>query len=414
VRRGTNLPAVAGFNQTVVLDAIRRSVNGMSRVELVGATGLSAQTVSNVSRRLLNQGVIREAGKQIDGPGKPRTILQIEPRGGYAIGVHMDPAVITCVLLDLEGSVVAHSRMRTPPSGDANETVAKTVLAVEALIATSTVERERVLGLGVAVPGPIDADRGVVVSPPLILSWSNFHVGEALGKATGLPVLIAKDVTAAVVAERWTNLDAPSRNFIFVYYGTGVGVGLVLNDEVYTGSSQNAGDVGHVMVDTDGPLCSCGRRGCFGELVRPFRLVQRAIELDVFSAPQGDLDLDLVDDMFTKLVAAANRGEAAAERVLDRSVQNTATFLVTVANLLDIDRIVFGGPFWGRVKSRYLDQLPSRMRNLNMDGLIHPVEITGCVVGDDVAAVGAACLVLDGTFSPRSSQLLIGVQGVDS
>jgi DNA-binding Lrp family transcriptional regulator len=151
VRRGTNLPAVAGFNQTVVLDAIRRSVNGMSRVELVGATGLSAQTVSNVSRRLLNQGVIREAGKQIDGPGKPRTILQIEPRGGYAIGVHMDPAVITCVLLDLEGSVVAHSRMRTPPSGDANETVAKTVLAVEALIATSTVERERVLGLGVAV-----------------------------------------------------------------------------------------------------------------------------------------------------------------------------------------------------------------------------------------------------------------------
>jgi predicted NBD/HSP70 family sugar kinase len=100
--------------------------------------------------------------------------------------------------------------------------------------------------------------------------------------------------------------------------------------------------------------------------------------------------------------------------VLDRSVQNTATFLVTVANLLDIDRIVFGGPFWGRVKSRYLDQLPSRMRDLNMDGLIHPVEITGCVVGDDVAAVGAACLVLDGTFSPRSSQLLIGVQRVDS
>lgn len=413
MRRGTNLPAVAGFNQTVVLDVIRRSADGMSRVELVGATGLSAQTVSNVSRRLLNQGVIREAGKQIDGPGKPRTILQIEPRGGYAIGVHMDPTVITCVLLDLEGSVVAHSRMRTPPSGDANETVAKTVLAVEALIATSTVERERVLGLGVAVPGPIDADRGVVVSPPLILTWNNFHVGEALGKATGLPTLIAKDVTAAVVAERWTNLDAPSRNFIFVYYGTGVGVGLVLNDEVYAGSSQNAGDVGHVMVDIDGPLCSCGRRGCFGELVSPLRLVQRAIEMEVFSA-QSDPDLDLVDEMFTKLAAAANRGEAAAVGLLDRSVQNTATFLVTVANLLDVDRIVFGGPFWGRVKSRYLDQLPTRMRDLNMDVLIHPVEIAECVVGDDVAAVGAACLVLDGTFSPRSSQLLIGVLGVDS
>jgi predicted NBD/HSP70 family sugar kinase len=408
VRRGTNLLAVAGYNQTVVLDSIRRSVDGMSRVELAGTTGLSAQTVSNVSRRLLDQGLIREAGTQIDGPGKPRTILQLEPRSGYAIGVHMDPAVVTCVLLDLEGSVVAHSRTRTTLSADAHETVAKTALAVDTLIATSAVSRERVLGLGVAAPGPIDSERGVLVRPPLILNWSNFPVRDSLSAATGLPVLVAKDVTAAAVAERWTNTVAPSRNFAFVYYGTGIGVGLVLNDEVYTGASQNAGDIGHVQVDPDGSLCDiCGRRGCFGESVRPYRLVKLAIELGVLAAPADELDFDSVDDMFTKLTMAADRGDAVAQTLIDRSIRNTATFLTNVANLLDIDRIVFGGPFWARVASRYLEKLPAYLRELTTNNLIHSVKVAGCVVGEDVAAVGAACLVLDETFSPHSSRLLI-------
>lgn len=115
MRRGSNLHALGSFNQTVVLDTIRRTPDGLSRVEIAEQTGLSAQTVSNVSRRLLDTGVIREAGIRNLGVGKPRTILQLDPSGHYAIGVHIDPAVLTFVLLNMEGEISPTRRRARPP-----------------------------------------------------------------------------------------------------------------------------------------------------------------------------------------------------------------------------------------------------------------------------------------------------------
>ncbi len=113
MRRGTNLPAVGGFNQAVILDLIRREPAGMSRVELAERSGLSSQTVSNMTKRLLDDGMIVEAGRRISGRGQPRVILQLDPTSRMAIGVPLDPTVITYVALDLRGDVIAHARART-------------------------------------------------------------------------------------------------------------------------------------------------------------------------------------------------------------------------------------------------------------------------------------------------------------
>lgn len=410
--RGANLPAIAAFNETVVLDAVRRSPDGLSRVELAARTGLSAQTVTNVTRRLLQQGLIREAGKQSEGsPGKPRTILRLNPAGAYAVGVHLDPTVIACVLLDLEGSVVAHVHRPSPPDGDAVSTLAAAVDAINEVLATPGVDPERVIGVGVAAPGPIDAERGVVVRPPLIPSWNDFHLRDELTAATGLPSLVAKDVTCAAVAERWSDPAGASRDYAFVYYGTGVGVGLVLGGEVYTGSTDNAGDVGHVLVDPGGTLCACGRRGCYGESVRPYRLVMQGLWAGVLTPPAGttvvaetdlQLDVETVDELFTELASAAEAGDAGAQEIIDRSIRNSAFYLSNLTSLLDLDRIVYGGPSWSRVERRYLDQLPERLAELDTGILTHGIAIASSAIGEDVAAVGAAALILDGTFSPRA------------
>jgi predicted NBD/HSP70 family sugar kinase len=407
MQRGSNLPAVASFNQAVVLDGIRRSPDGSTRTQLTQSTGLSAQTVSNVSRRLLSAGLVRETGKRVAGLGKPATILQIDPHGAYAVGVHLDPAVITTVLLDLAGGIVGDSRVAAPASGDAHETIETSARAVAALVAEAGVPAARIRGLGVAAPGPIDAERGMMTRPPLAPKWRSFPVRDELGAAAGLPALIAKDTVAAAVAEQWMN-PGRSDNYACVYYGTGVGVGLVLDGHVYVGSSSNAGDVGHVTVDENGPLCNCGLRGCYGEVVRPLRLVERAISLGAFPRPAGELDYDVVDELFTRLIAAGARGEPAAAAVLDESLNATARYMINVANLLDIDRVVFGGPFFAKIESDYLARLPARMEELTMSNLIHPIALSASVVGEDVAAVGAACLVLDGAFSAHPSQLLIG------
>ncbi|MET0932316.1 MAG: ROK family protein [Mycetocola sp.] len=401
MRRGTNVHALGGFNQAVILDTIRRARDGLSRVEIAQQTGLSAQTVSNVCRRLLDDGLIVEGGQHIVGVGKPRTILQLNPQGCFAIGVHIDPAIITYVVLDLNGRVVARSSTRSlfdaPP-----ETVIEGMSdQIEEIIVSSGVPRDRILGLGIAAPGPVDLDRGVILDPPLLTGWHVVALRQAIAEATGFLVLLEKDVTAAAVAERWTSAEHERDDFMFFYYGTGAGVGLALGHDVVRGSTKNSGDVGHLLVDPDGPVCSCGRRGCLGNAILPTRLVDLAIAGGLPAGGGG------VDDGLAAIAAHASAGDPLALGILGDLARCVGVAVVTIANLLDLDRVVFGGPYWNAVSGIVLPQLHDLINSSSSLVTTHPVVVAESAAGADVAAIGAACLVLDNVLSPRPSALLI-------
>jgi len=404
MRRGTNSHALGGFNKTVILDIIRRAPDGVSRVEIAQQTGLSAQTVSNVSRRLLNDSLIQEAGQQFVGVGKPRTILRLVPSGGYSIGVHIDPAVFTYVVLDLGGRLVAHTSTARPDDVDAGMRE-----SIEAIIVASGVDRDRLLGVGIASPGPVDLERGLVLDPPLLPGWHGGALRESLAEATGLPVLLEKDVTAAAVAELWTSHDHERDDFVLFYYGTGVGVGLALGHEVVRGSTSNSGDAGHIIVDPDGPRCSCGRRGCLGDAIMPRALVELAIERGAIESPGRALDTELVDDCFARLAALADDGDPVSSGILDQTARRIAVAMVTIVSLLDLDCVVLGGPYWTPASRFLLERLPTLINSSSALITTHPVTVTQSAIGDDLAAVGAACLVLDNALSPRASTLVISV-----
>lgn len=406
-RRGTNLPAMGDFNQAVILDAIRRSPAGLSRVELNSVTGLSAQTVSNICRRLLDQGLIAEAGKAISGPGKPRTILRLNPHGGYALGVHLDPTVMTFVMLDLSGSVVAHSRRPTPFSVEPRVIIGQLVDAITELIASSGVDRALISGVGIAAPGPIDAVRGTVVDPPHLIGWHEVALREALADGIGLPAILEKDVTAAATAEMWAGGESGLGSFVFCYLGTGIGAGLVVRGELVTGSSDNAGEIGHIVVDPDGPLCFCGMRGCVLVTCMPRAIVQEAQVLGVFGDEKIELGTASVDERFTQLCAAASAGNAVAVDIIERSARRLSRAVAIVANMLDLDRIVFGGPFWSRLAHHYMRSIPALLEELRVARSIHRISVTGTGVGEDVAAIGAACLVLDRALNPNPRSLIL-------
>jgi predicted NBD/HSP70 family sugar kinase len=396
VRRGTNLLAVGGFNQAVILDLIRRAPDGLSRVELAGATGLSAQTVSNVSRRLLDTGIVLEAGKVGSGVGKPRTLLRLDPTGLYSIGVHLDPTVVTYVLLDLAGEVVSDHRAPTPSGASPSAVIDIMARQIEGILEGAAIPRERVLGVGIAAPGPVDSSLGMLLNPPLLDGWTRVPLREALAEATGFSVVLEKDVAAAAVAEIWRS-GGGRDNFTFFYYGTGIGMGLVIDHEVLRGASDNAGDMGHILVASDGPVCTCGRRGCVGELVVPHRLVEEA----------GGDPAASVDDAFSAFASAAAGSDPGALAVLERAAGHIATAVVAITNLLDVDRVIFGGPFWQRVAGVLL---PRVAELVNSDRALispHEIRVESSAIGEDVAAIGAGCLVLDHSLSPKASALLI-------
>ncbi|MCR2812668.1 ROK family transcriptional regulator [Microbacterium sp. zg.Y1090] len=404
--RGANQPSVGGFNQSVILDQIRRS-GGLSRVELAALTGLSAQTVSNITQRLLDAGIVAEAGRTsvTPGPGKPRTTLRLAPGSRFAVGVHLDPSIISFVLLGIDGEVVAARHRPTPDANDPERTERLITAELERLIADSGVDRSRIVGVGIAAPGPIDAERGVVVDPPNLGGWHRVPLRDAVAAATGFPVVLDKDVTAAAVGERWVSA-ATARSFAFLYLGTGLGVGLMVSDDIVRGGSGNAGEIGHIVADPDGVPCACGLRGCVAVSCTPAALVAEAESLGILPAGRTAADPFTIDLALTELVARAAT-DAAADALLRRAADHVARALSVVCNLLDVDRVVLGGPAWRRLAPWYATGIPAALDELRVARGLHDVRVSGTALGDDVGAIGAACLVLDEALTPRPTSLLL-------
>lgn len=405
MRAGTNLPAVGTYNQAVILDAVRRAPGGISRVEVAERTGLSAQTATNVCRRLLEEGMIHETGSRISGVGKPRRILELRPNGRFAIGVHLDPAVVTVVLLNLAGAVVSHRSIATSPSAPVEDIIELIASTVESIIVDSGVDVNRLLGAGIAAPGPIDLAAGMVIYPPLLVSWGRVTIRDALASRLGMRVLLEKDVTAAAVAETWAG--EPEGSFIFFYYGSGIGVGFALQNEVIRGVSGNAGEAGNIIVGGGNRTAVVENRWRLSESIMPVNVVARGRQHGVIPPEVGAADDAGIQKAFRMIGELAESGDAYALALVDEIAADIAEGLLAMIDLLDVDRVVFGGPFWRPLGDLLIERIPRLVLESEYFVLPHPVAFDEATVGENVAATGAACLVLDHSLSPRPTTLLI-------
>jgi len=402
MRTGTNLPRVGGYNRAVVLDAVRGR-SSVSRVELAQATGLTNQTVSNVVRRLLDEGLVQETGQAPSQGGKPRKLLSLRPDAAYAVGVHLDPDTMVAVLLDLSGRVLRRRTMRTSFKSDPDRLVRILSRGVNALITQSGVDRSRLLGLGVAAPGPVDRARGMVLDPPNLPDWHHVHLTDLLSQATGLPVVMDNDSTAAAIGERWAGGADRAGSFLFVYMGAGIGGGIMLADSVLRGDSGNAGEFGHVVVEPGGTECHCGGRGCLEAYAAPYAV------LADFAARHGRreaerLGLALSPERtradWRSLCAAAAKGDQYAVEAVERAAERIGRAALTTVNLLDVRLIVLGGEALHGIEAPVHRALDTWVNGHSIARTVRTVSVEPSLIGDHVGAVGAASLVLHGAYTP--------------
>lgn len=409
VPRGTNLPRVGGYNEAVLLDAVRRSADGISRVQLARETGLAAQTVSNIVRRLLEQDFLQPVGVRREGRGKPQTVLALNPGRSFAVGIHLDPSVVITVVCDLRGTVIAEHRGAAIAAGDVSAAVDALAHGVESAIAASGIDRGLLAGVGVAVPGPLDVDGGTVFQPAWLAGGGDVHLAAALQERLGVPVQLDKDTVAAVVGETWAAEDsAPS--VLFVYVGTGIGSAVAVEGGVIRGASGNAGEIGHLVVDASGPVCPCGRRGCLGRATDPAWLVRDAAAAGLLPLDAGvKLTSEQVDTMVTTLAAAALAGDPGSRELVERAARAVAEAVRVLVALHDTARVVLGGPFWSRFAPIYLPAIRRALQTAP-EGPRVPPQVGESAFGERVGARGAASLVLDAAYSPRPADLLVGGQ----
>ncbi|MGW5090977.1 ROK family transcriptional regulator [Streptomyces coelicoflavus] len=339
---GANLLALRSHNTALVLDLLRTAgAEGISRLELAERTGLTPQAVSKITARLRGEGLATEAGRRASTGGKPRTVLRLVPGAGHALGVHLDRDELRAVLVDLDGTVVAERRAPLDLGAGAETVLAGVARAAEELAGeahpASAAEGPRptrgglattpaglaglattpallgglptLLGLGVALPGPLDHGRGVLHRVTGFPEWDGFPLRDALEGRLGVPVIVDKDTNAAALGLAIRDRGdeggggGAGGSFAYLHLGTGLGAGLVFGGGVHRGARTGAGEFGHQVLQLDGPPCTCGARGC-------------------------------VEALCLAAVARADLAEAA--RVLGTGAAN-------LAGLLDIDRVLLGG-----------------------------------------------------------------------
>ncbi|MEV5429687.1 ROK family transcriptional regulator [Streptomyces sp. NPDC052701] len=319
---GANLLALRSHNTALVLDLLRTAgAGGISRLELAERTGLTPQAVSKITARLREEGLATEAGRRASTGGKPRTVLRLVPEAGHAVGVHLDRDELRAVLVDLRGTVVGERRTPLDLGAGARAVVAAVARAVEGVVAEGLRDSAgplghvgSLLGLGVALPGPLDHTRGVLHRVTGFPEWDGFPLRDALARRLGVPVVVDKDTNAAALGLAVGGEDG---SFAYLHLGTGLGAGLVIGGSVHRGARTGAGEFGHQVVQLDGPPCTCGDRGCIEALC--LAAVARGA-LDEAARVLGAGAANLVGLLDIDLVLLGGRTVAADPRVFVRGV----------------------------------------------------------------------------------------------
>ncbi|MGV1761649.1 ROK family transcriptional regulator [Rhizobium sp. A22-96] len=251
---GTNHEGTSAHNRRVIIDALR--LNGaLSRADLARATRLTKQTVSNIMEELENDGLVTSRETVRRGRGQPSTPYGLVPEGAFAIGLQIDRHITRAIAVDLVGNVLIRKEANLPAGGPATGT--PVVLQLIEDVRTELKQRvaqaeKRLVGLGVAMPGPFGTEQDEAENPWMMGPWQRFPLLETLSAGTGLNVTLQNDAAACATAERMVGAAHGLDHAVCLYVGYGIGAGLILGGELYSGARGNAGEIGMALLSVSG------------------------------------------------------------------------------------------------------------------------------------------------------------------
>jgi N-acetylglucosamine repressor len=383
-----------------ILQLIHSGMNN-SRLELARQADLSPSSITAIVKRLINKGLVVESEPATSQLGRRPIPLQIRRDAAYLVGVDLGSFFLRIVITDVNGEIVFRSKTQTEMWAGRERVLEKTFLAVHQAIAASNIPSKAIRGIGIAHSGVIDSEAGLVLSyprPGQMSGWKNVPLRDIFRNEFGLPCLLEDSVRTATIAEKCFGAAKELDNFIYIDVGMGIGAGIFLDGKLYRGAGGKAGEFGHITVNENGALCSCGNNGCLetvSSCAAIIQAVKTAIESGIDSKIRelsgGDLDKVSIE----LIAQAAAEDDSLAFRVLQKSASYIGIGLANLVNLMNPRVMIFGGALFREIPQLLADPLRRIIKQRSLERSAQEVELRVSGLRGDASALGAARMIAE-------------------
>jgi predicted NBD/HSP70 family sugar kinase len=382
--------AIREVNRSIILDLVRRG-GRISRTELARRSKLTKPTVSTIVDEFIGSGVVREVGQGETqaGGGRPARLLEFNDDSAAYLGVHFGVRATVVAVANARGTIrqvgVKPSLHGSP---EASMRLARSLMTE--VLHAAKIPRTRLVAAAATVPGLVDQGSGICVLAPN-LGWKNFPLRESLQDELRVPVVVNNITQASALAEGRVGAARGMNSYVWVYVGSGIGTGIVINGQIFHGLSGFTGELGHCQVLDDGPVCGCGRHGCLETVASTMALVhaaEAALETDrssVLAEHKGKLDM-------ATIVAAASQGDAVASRILEQASEYLGRGLSYLLNILNPEMIILGGPIT-EAGEPFLREVRASVARHSL--VPHGVPVVSSTLADRAELTGSVLLAME-------------------
>jgi glucokinase-like ROK family protein len=338
------LPAdynVKSFNKHAALDLIRFSTTGLSRSDLADQMGLTRAAVSLIINDLLESKIVLEAESRSAPSGRPPVVLAINPDQGIVAGVDMGATHISVALADFSARILQEVEFPFDIKAGPDICLAQANQYLLQLLDSRHLTLSDISAVGVGVPGPVVTEDGMVFAPPIMPGWDRYPILATLEKMWGCPVTLNNDAELGALGEWAYGAGRGEKNIAYIKVGSGIGAGLILDKQIYGGTNGAAGEIGHLTIGENGPICSCGNHGCLEAFAGGHAIAMQGQEL----ARSGKRTMLAGLETVTAhdVSEAARRGDLHAQEILRRSGTFIGIAIAGLINLFNPSIVIIGG-----------------------------------------------------------------------
>ncbi len=379
---------VKNLNKHAALDLIRFMPGGISRIELSRQLGLTRAAASVIVNDLIQAGLVRETENRRSGGRNPIN-LEINPDSGLVIGIDVGATHVTMILANFLAQVQDEVDAPIDINAGPEHCLTQVVNLIKEWLSRNGVDQGKILAIALGVPGPVVTETGVVGAPPIMPGWDKFPIRDWLEERLNCPVSLGNDAEFGALGEWAFGAARGEHNLAYIKVGTGIGAGLLLDGQIYHGSTGSAGEIGHITLMENGPICTCGNQGCLEALAGGRSLVERAVT-GIKQGRRTTLSEIVPASKITSkdVIQAARSGDLFSQKLVIESGYHLGTAIASLVNLFNPSIVVVGGGL-SQLGDLLLDPIRETVRQRSLRVSWQSVRISAAVLGKRSSALGA-------------------------